>query len=66
VAGAPEQTLAAARRLSAYGQLAPGQFAAALITANGAQLGRPDAWKAELHALRRHPWADVRDAALAV
>jgi len=29
-------------------------------------LRRPDAWKAELHALRRHPWADVRDAALAV
>ncbi|MFF2542571.1 hypothetical protein ACFVUY_08400 [Kitasatospora sp. NPDC058063] len=62
---APEHALAAARRLAADDGLAPGLFAVAL-TNTGAQLGWPAEWREVLHALRRHPRPDVRDAALAV
>ncbi|MGW4896803.1 hypothetical protein ACWEQL_31775 [Kitasatospora sp. NPDC004240] len=58
-------TLAAAGRLAADDGLAPGLFAVAL-TSVGTQLGWPTAWREVLHALRRHPRPDVRDAALAV
>ncbi|WBP86137.1 hypothetical protein [Kitasatospora cathayae] len=59
------ERLAELSGLVAEDGLAPGLFAVALATA-GAPLGWPAAWQELLHALRRDPRPDVRDAALAV
>ncbi|RKN10581.1 hypothetical protein [Streptomyces radicis] len=59
------ETLAAAARLAADGGLATGLFAVRLTDAGGTRTGWADPWRELLGYLRRHPWPDVRDAALA-
>ncbi|WP_280714200.1 hypothetical protein [Kitasatospora sp. MAP5-34] len=62
----PESVLAAAERLATEGGPAAGLLATALVAAIGPRLGWPEQWRTALRSLRRHPAADVRDAALAV
>ncbi|WP_189108518.1 hypothetical protein [Streptomyces camponoticapitis] len=62
----PATVLAAATRLTATDDPATGLLAVALVSARGPRLGWPDDWRGALHALRTHPSADVRDAALEV
>lgn len=62
----PATVLAAATRLTATDDPATGLLAVALVSAGGPRLGWPDDWRGALHALRTHPSADVRDAALEV
>ncbi|GGX44211.1 hypothetical protein [Streptomyces fructofermentans] len=57
--------LDAARRLTDHGGHAEGLLAVALTAAFGARTGWAAPWRSRLRALRRHPVADVRDAALA-
>ncbi|MET7887181.1 hypothetical protein ABZU45_41675 [Streptomyces avermitilis] len=56
--------LVAARRLTAHGGHGQGLLAAALTEAIGTRTGWAAPWRQQLRALRRHPVADVRDAAL--
>ncbi|MFJ9611587.1 hypothetical protein ACIRS1_35165 [Kitasatospora sp. NPDC101176] len=64
--GAPPSpyVLAAVRRLTQDGGLAAGLFAVRLVAAYGPGRQWSAEWRAALHALRRHPQADVRDRAL--
>ncbi|MFF3482974.1 hypothetical protein ACFYXC_06785 [Streptomyces sp. NPDC002701] len=57
--------LGAAHRLTAHGGHGEGLLAVALTAALGARTDWGPPWRAQLRALRRHPVADVRDAALA-
>ncbi|WP_405884220.1 hypothetical protein OG762_40265 [Streptomyces sp. NBC_01136] len=55
------------RRLGAHGECGgygEGLLAAAVTGAIGARTGWATPWRERLRALRRHPVADVRDAAL--
>ncbi len=62
----PEQTLAAIRALAADGGVAEGLCAAALVAALGPRTGWPGPWKAFVRSLRRHPDAEVREAAYVI
>jgi len=62
--GDPEALLDVARRLAAHGGHGQGLLAAALTAAIGSRTGWAAPWREQLRALRRHPVADVRDAAL--
>ncbi|GAB2749014.1 hypothetical protein [Kitasatospora kifunensis] len=59
-----EHTPVAVRRLTEDGGLAAGLFAARLVALYGPGQQWSGEWRAALHALRRHPQADVRDRAL--
>ncbi|MEU8301610.1 hypothetical protein AB0C04_30510 [Micromonospora sp. NPDC048909] len=61
----PALLLDAAGSLAERGDLATGLFAVALAR-HGRSLGWPEPWRVLLRLLRRHPVADVRDAALGV
>ncbi|WAU83862.1 hypothetical protein O1Q96_31755 [Streptomyces sp. Qhu-G9] len=63
--GDPKTLLGAARRLTAHGGHGEGLLAVALTGALGARTDWGSPWRVQLNALRRHPMADVRDAALA-
>ncbi|MET9556118.1 hypothetical protein [Streptomyces sp. NPDC006645] len=63
---APATTLTAATDLAHTGDPATGLLSVALITLMGPRLSWPPAWRTLLRALRDHPSADVRDAALGV
>lgn len=65
-APAPVAALAAVHRLVAVGTLSSGLLAGALVSSYGSSLGWPADWRTALDSLRRHPYPDVRDAALAV
>ncbi|MEW1724977.1 hypothetical protein [Streptomyces sp. NPDC093109] len=60
----PATVLAVAERSAATGGTADGLLAVALVKDVGHGLGWPGEWRTALRALRRHPVADVRDAAL--
>ncbi|MFD9329518.1 hypothetical protein [Streptomyces sp. NPDC060065] len=62
--GDPQVLLDTARRLTAHGGHGEGLLAAALTEAIGTRTGWAAPWREQLRALRRHPVADVRDAAL--
>ncbi|WP_330308964.1 MULTISPECIES: hypothetical protein [unclassified Streptomyces] len=62
--GDPEALLVAVRRLTAHGGHGEGLLAAAVTGAIGSRTGWAAPWRQQLRALRRHPVADVRDAAL--
>ncbi|WP_369231578.1 hypothetical protein AB5J56_08400 [Streptomyces sp. R21] len=62
--GDPEVLLGAVRRLTAHGGHGEGLLAAAVTAAIGVRTGWVAPWREQLRALRRHPVADVRDAAL--
>ncbi|MFD7473220.1 hypothetical protein ACFV8Z_13770 [Streptomyces sp. NPDC059837] len=62
--GDPDVLLAVVRRLGAHGGHGEGLLAAAVTGAIGARTGWAAPWRERLRALRRHPVADVRDAAL--
>ncbi|WP_405923263.1 hypothetical protein [Streptomyces sp. NBC_00035] len=62
--GDPQVLLDTARRLTAHGGHGEGLLAAALTGAIGTRTGWAAPWREQLGALRRHPVADVRDAAL--
>ncbi|WP_369250678.1 hypothetical protein [Streptomyces sp. R41] len=62
--GDPEVLLDAVRRLTAHGGHGEGLLAAAVTGAIGSRTGWAAPWRERLRALRRHPVADVRDAAL--
>lgn len=62
--GAPEALLAEVRRLTAHGGHAEGLLAVAVTGALGSRTDWAGPWRERLKALRRHPVADVRDAAL--
>lgn len=62
----PTTLLTAATRLTATDDPASGLLAVALVSALGGRLGWPTEWRTALRALRLHPSADVRDAALGV
>ncbi|MGX5187073.1 hypothetical protein ACWKT5_31020 [Streptomyces avermitilis] len=61
--GDPDVLLDAARRLTAHGGHGQGLLAVALTEAIGIRTGWAAPWRQQLGALRRHPVADVRDAA---
>ncbi|MBP0449290.1 hypothetical protein J5Y04_06965 [Kitasatospora sp. RG8] len=61
-----EHTSAAVRRLTQDGGLAAGLFAVRLVAVYGPGQQWSAQWRAALHALRRHPQADVRDRALSI
>ncbi|WP_327008619.1 hypothetical protein OHA72_16030 [Dactylosporangium sp. NBC_01737] len=61
----PEVPRRIAGALAAGPSLAEGLFALAYTT-RGGELGWPAPWRAVVETLRRHPVAEVRDAALAV
>ncbi|MFJ2260255.1 hypothetical protein ACIOKD_18250 [Streptomyces sp. NPDC087844] len=61
--GDAEILLGVARRLTAHGGHGAGLIAAALTGALGTRTDWRQPWRAQLRALRRHPVADVRDAA---
>ncbi|WP_328492804.1 hypothetical protein OHS59_08730 [Streptomyces sp. NBC_00414] len=63
--GGAETLLGAARRLTAHGGHGEGLLATAVTGALGTRTDWGPPWRAQLRALRRHPVADVRDAALA-
>ncbi|MFE7071284.1 hypothetical protein ACFU96_14495 [Streptomyces sp. NPDC057620] len=63
--GDAETLLGTVRRLTAHGGHGEGLLAAALTVALGARTDWRQPWRDRLRALRRHPVADVRDAALA-
>ncbi|WP_329125888.1 hypothetical protein [Streptomyces sp. NBC_01465] len=54
-----------ARTLAGHGGPAQGLFASAIVEAGGSRTDWAAPWREQLRALRRHPVADVRDAALA-
>ncbi|MFC8517104.1 hypothetical protein [Streptomyces sp. NPDC057257] len=56
--------LAEAVRLTEHGGHTQGLLALAVVQAVGNGTEWPAVWRERLRALRRHPWADVRDAAL--
>jgi hypothetical protein len=60
----PEVLLAEARRLTDGAGHAEGLLAVAVTGAAGERAGWPAPWREQLRTLRRHPVADVRDAAL--
>ncbi|MFF3580673.1 hypothetical protein [Streptomyces mirabilis] len=62
--GDPDVLLEVVRRLGAHGGHGEGLLAAAVTGAIGARTGWAAPWREQLRALRRHPVADVRDAAL--
>ncbi|NEC85896.1 hypothetical protein [Streptomyces sp. SID12501] len=62
--GDPGALLAEVRRLTAHGGHAEGLLAVAVTGALGGRTDWAAPWREELTALRRHPVADVRDAAL--
>ncbi|MET9429941.1 hypothetical protein [Streptomyces sp. NPDC003036] len=62
----PAVALAAAERCTAAGDPGAGLLAVALVGTLGIRLGWPAPWRAALRTLRRHPVADVREAALEV
>jgi hypothetical protein len=62
--GDPEILLDEVRRLTAHGGHGEGLLAAAVTGAIGSRTGWAAPWRERLRALRRHPVADVRDAAL--
>jgi hypothetical protein len=62
--GDPDVLLDVVRRLDAHGGHGEGLLAAAVTGAIGARTGWAAPWRERLRALRRHPVADVRDAAL--
>ncbi|MEU7279274.1 hypothetical protein AB0A69_10925 [Streptomyces sp. NPDC045431] len=62
----PAPLLAAAEGCAAAGDPGAGLLAVDLVHTLGVRLGWPASWRAALRALRRHPVADVRDAALTV
>ncbi|AVH55262.1 MULTISPECIES: hypothetical protein [Streptomyces] len=62
--GDPGTLLDAARRLAAHGGYGEGLLAAAVTEAIGTRTGWAAPWRELLRSLRRHPVADVRDAAL--
>lgn len=62
--GDPDVLLEVVRRLGAHGGHGEGLLAAAVTGAIGARTGWAAPWRERLRALRRHPVADVRDAAL--
>ncbi|MFK0214606.1 hypothetical protein [Streptomyces sp. NPDC090298] len=59
----PGPALAAVRTLGRDGGLVEGLLAAGLATALGSRLGWPEAWRAAVLELRRHPEPDVRETA---
>ncbi|MER5512001.1 hypothetical protein ABT052_42930 [Streptomyces sp. NPDC002766] len=59
-----EALLAEAISLTAHGGHTEGLLALAVVQALGTRLDWPAPWRERLRALRRHPCADVRDAAL--
>lgn len=62
----PATLLTTATTLAATATPATGLLAVALLTGLGPRLGWLPAWRTALRALRDHPSADVRDAALGV
>ncbi|MEU9467458.1 hypothetical protein AB0D78_12500 [Streptomyces avermitilis] len=62
--GDPDVLLEAARRLTVHGGHGQGLLAAALTEGIGVRTGWAAPWRQQLRVLRRHPVADVRDAAL--
>ncbi|MER7757326.1 hypothetical protein [Kitasatospora sp. NPDC097643] len=64
--GDPTVLRGVAERLAAHGGCAHGLFAVGLAHALGSRTGWPPHWRAALRTLRRHPQADVREAALTV
>ncbi|MGI5181183.1 hypothetical protein ACQEVZ_33255 [Dactylosporangium sp. CA-152071] len=64
-AAEPGTTLAIAARLATGDGLADGLFGLA-YAARGGDLGWPEPWRDVVATLRRHPVAEVRDAALAL
>ncbi|NGO14509.1 hypothetical protein G5C60_44700 [Streptomyces sp. HC44] len=62
--GDPEVLLSEVRRLTAHGGSAEGLLAVSVTGALGSRTGWAAPWREQLRALRRHPVADVRDAAL--
>jgi hypothetical protein len=62
--GDPDVLLEVVRRLGAHGGHGEGLLAAAVTGAIGNRTGWAAPWRERLRALRRHPVADVRDAAL--
>ncbi|WP_031068927.1 hypothetical protein [Streptomyces sp. NRRL S-118] len=62
----PEPLLAVAQECAAAGGPGAGLLAVGMVHILGTRLDWPAPWRAALRALRRHPVADVRDAALAV
>ncbi|MFD5468218.1 hypothetical protein ACFWIQ_36230 [Kitasatospora sp. NPDC127059] len=64
--GDPAVLRHAVDRLAAHGGCPHGLFAVGLTHALGPRTGWQPQWRAALRALRRHPRADVREAALAV
>ncbi|MGN9817842.1 hypothetical protein ACTMUQ_21175 [Streptomyces sp. SD11] len=63
--GDAETLLGIARRLTAHGGHGEGLLATAVTVALGTRTDWRQPWRDRLRALRRHPVADVRDAALA-
>ncbi|MFD6291177.1 hypothetical protein [Streptomyces sp. NPDC060205] len=63
--GDAETLLGVARRLTSHGGHSEGLLATALTAALGTRTDWRQPWRDRLGALRRHPVADVRDAALA-
>ncbi|MGQ4385828.1 hypothetical protein [Streptomyces sp. SAS_270] len=62
--GDSEALLDAVGRLTEHGGYGEGMLAAAVTEAIGGRTGWTAPWRERLRALRRHPVADVRDAAL--
>ncbi|MGI5459673.1 hypothetical protein ACQEWB_42180 [Streptomyces sp. CA-249302] len=56
--------MAEAVRLTGHGGHTEGLLAVAVVQALGGRTDWPAPWRERLRELRRHPWADVRDAAL--
>ncbi|MEV0090775.1 hypothetical protein [Streptomyces sp. NPDC050738] len=63
--GDADALAAVARVLAGHGSHARGLLAAALVSAGGSRSDWAAPWREQLRALRRHPVADVREAALA-
>jgi hypothetical protein len=64
--GGAAALLHATEQLTATGTYATGLFAVSLTDSLGRRTGWPAEWRARLRALRTHPHADIRDAALSV
>ncbi|MFI6691215.1 hypothetical protein ACIBLA_05525 [Streptomyces sp. NPDC050433] len=62
----PATLLTAATHLTTTADPATGLLAVAVVSGTGGHIGWPDEWRTALRALRHHPSADVRDAALGV
>jgi len=62
----PDDVAPGVDALAGRGDPAGGRLAVALTRVAGPRAGWPDAWRERLRELRRHPAAEVRDAALLV